>query len=185
MLCKICGSPMDMTSDEGFAVYCCSSCGEERFCCTVCGTELVTRTEGMCIGMYCEQCEEYACVTSNVGHYPTREEVLQSDRDRITAHCLTYEDVYADHPFHDQNWCVIRHKRNNKIFAWIFERKDNIWINLKCDPQWTSFWRSAFASVIPAYHLNKTHWNSVILDGSVPDADVYRMVKESYGLTKP
>lgn len=107
------------------------------------------------------------------------------ERNEIIAHCLSYPDVYEDYPFHDPNWCVIRHKQNKKIFAWIFERNGNNWINLKCDPQWTMFWRSAFASVQPAYHLNKTHWNSVILDGSIPADDICRMVKESYDLTKP
>ncbi len=103
----------------------------------------------------------------------------------IKAHCLSYLNVYEDYPFHDPNWCVIRHRENDKIFAWIFERQGQIWVNLKCDPQWTSFWRSAFASVLPAYHLNKTHWNSVILDGTIPDSDVHRMVQESYALTMP
>ncbi len=103
----------------------------------------------------------------------------------IKAHCLSYPNVYEDYPFHDPNWCVIRHRTNDKIFAWIFERHGQIWVNLKCDPQWTSFWRSAFASVLPAYHLNKTHWNSVILDDTIPDSDVHRTVQESYVLTSP
>ena len=45
-------------------------------------------------------------------------------------------------------------------------------------------WRDTFEAVIPAFHLNKTYWNSVILDGSVPDSDVMRMIEESYILTK-
>lgn len=106
-------------------------------------------------------------------------------RNEIKSHCLSYDDVYEDYPFHDPNWCVIRHRANHKIFAWIFEKDQQIWVNLKCDPQWTGFWRSAFPSVLPAYHLNKTHWNSVILDGNIPDTDVHRMVMESYLLTKP
>ena len=52
------------------------------------------------------------------------------------------------------------------------------------DPEWREFWRRAFASVVPAYHMNKTHWNSIILDGSVPDKDIKRMIGESYDLTK-
>jgi predicted DNA-binding protein (MmcQ/YjbR family) len=106
-------------------------------------------------------------------------------RKEITDHCLEYADVYEDDPFHDPNWRVIRHRKSKKIFAWIFERNGNIWVNLKCEPQWTAFWRSAFSAVVPAYHLNKTHWNSVILDGSIPREDICRMVAESYELTKP
>lgn len=101
------------------------------------------------------------------------------------AFCLTMTEVYEDYPFHDDNWCVMRHKKNRKVFAWIFDKDGHVWINVKCDPEWREFWRSAFASVIPAYHLNKEHWNSIILDGTIPDADIGRMICESYDLTKP
>lgn len=58
-----------------------------------------------------------------------------------------------------------------------------MWVNVKCEPQWRDFWRDAFASVVPAYHMNKTHWNSVILDGTIPEKDIRRMIGESYDLT--
>lgn len=99
--------------------------------------------------------------------------------------CLTLDNVYEDYPFQDTNWCVIRHRANNKVFAWIFDRDGHVWVNVKCDPQWREFWRQTFDSVIPAYHLNKKHWNSIILDGSVPEKDIRRMICESYDLTAP
>lgn len=99
--------------------------------------------------------------------------------------CLGFDDVYEDYPFSDKNWCVIRHKDNKKVFAWIFEKDGKMWINVKCLPEMTSFWRNSFKSVIPAYHLNKEHWNSVILDGSVPKSEICTMVADSYNLTKP
>ena len=105
-------------------------------------------------------------------------------RQEAIRHCLTYPDTYEDYPFHDPNWCVIRHRQNNRVFAWIFERENHIWINVKCDPEWRDFWRSAFASVIPAYHLNKKYWNSIILDGTIPEPEICRMIGESYDLTK-
>lgn len=108
---------------------------------------------------------------------------MQERREAID-YCLTYENVYEDYPFHDPNWCVIRHKRNNKVFAWIFDKDGHVWVNVKCDPEWREFWRSAFESVIPAYHLNKKWWNSIILDGTVPRRDIERMIGESYDLTK-
>lgn len=112
----------------------------------------------------------------------------EADRDLtlrrdVIAYCLTLKDVYEDYPFHDTNWCVIRHRRNRKVFAWIFDKDGYVWINLKCSPQWIDFWRQTFASVLPAYHLNKKHWNSVILDGTVPDEEIRRMILESYDLT--
>ncbi|MBO5199348.1 MAG: MmcQ/YjbR family DNA-binding protein [Lachnospiraceae bacterium] len=105
------------------------------------------------------------------------------ERQDAIAYCLTLPEVYEDYPFHDPNWCVIRHRENKKVFAWIFEREGHIWINVKCDPEWREVWRSTYASVQPAYHLNKTWWNSIILDGSIPEEEIRRMIWESYDLT--
>ena len=107
-----------------------------------------------------------------------------TEKKEAIAYCLTLEDAYEDYPFHDPNWCVIRHKNNQKVFAWIFDRSGHVWINVKCDPRWRDFWREAFPSVIPAYHLNKEHWNSIILDGTVPKEEIRRMIAESYDLTE-
>lgn len=106
-------------------------------------------------------------------------------RKEVIAYCLTLKGVYEDYPFHDPNWCVIRHCGNRKVFAWIFDKDGHVWINVKCDPEWREFWRQAFSSVRPAYHLNKEYWNSIILDGSVPEKDIRRMISESYDLTAP
>lgn len=107
------------------------------------------------------------------------------ERKEAVGYCLTYQNVYKDEPFHDPNWTVIRHKGNRKIFAWIFEKEGYIWINVKVDPQWREVRRAAYASVLPAYHLNKEHWSSIILDETVPDEEIKRMIEESYTLTKP
>lgn len=47
------------------------------------------------------------------------------------------------------------------------EREGHIWVNVKVDPEWRDFWRNTYSSVIPAYHQNKEHWNSIILDGTI------------------
>ncbi|MCI9005563.1 MAG: MmcQ/YjbR family DNA-binding protein [Lachnospiraceae bacterium] len=106
-----------------------------------------------------------------------------TEKKDVVAYCLTFQEVYEDYPFHDPNWCVMRHKGNRKVFAWIFHREGHVWVNVKCDPEWRDFWRQAYPSVVPAYHLNKEHWNSIILDGSVPEQEIQRMIGESYGLT--
>lgn len=105
------------------------------------------------------------------------------NKEEIIRYCRTYKNVYEDQPFHDPNWTVMRHKENKKIFAWIFEREGHMWINVKCSPDWRDFWRSVYKSVIPAYHLNKVHWNSIIMDGTIPEKEVKRMIGESYDLT--
>lgn len=54
-----------------------------------------------------------------------------TERKEAIAYCLTLKDVYEDYPFHDPNWCVMRHSKNRKVFALIFERNGSIWINVK------------------------------------------------------
>lgn len=106
------------------------------------------------------------------------------ERKEAIDFCSKLEKVYEDYPFHDSNWTVMRHQENKKAFAWIFEKDGHIWINVKCDSEWRDFLRSAFASVVPAFHMNKEHWNSIILDGTVPDNEIEKMIEESYALTK-
>ena len=77
----------------------------------------------------------------------------------------------------------MRHTNNKKTFAFIYERNGCTWINVKVDPEWRDFWRNTFSAVIPAYHMNKTHWNSIILNGTIPEEDIKRMIGESYDLT--
>lgn len=109
--------------------------------------------------------------------------LTMTTKKQAITHCFTYQNVYEDYPFHDPNWCVMRHKENRKVFAWIFDKDGHTWINVKCDPQWRDFWRNMYPSVLPAYHLNKNHWNSIILDETVPEKDIQRMIGESYDLT--
>ena len=95
---------------------------------------------------------------------------------------LTFENTYLDTPFHDPNWQLVRDKISKKAFLWTYEKDGNICLNLKCDPGWRDFWRSMYDAVIPAYHQNKEHWNTIILDESIPDDDIRLMIAESYDL---
>ena len=65
---------------------------------------------------------------------------------------------------------------------WTYEKDGYININLKVDPEWRDLWRRTYKAVLPAYHQNKEHWNTVILDGEVPDDVIKRMIAESYDL---
>ena len=104
------------------------------------------------------------------------------NREEVLAYGLSFPNTYQEAPFHDDNWQLVRVKGSKKAFLWTYEKDGFININVKVDPQWRDFWRNAFSSVIPAYHQNKEHWNTVILDGSVPEEDVKRMIAESYDL---
>ena len=103
-------------------------------------------------------------------------------RDEVISFGLSFPDTYSDTPFRDTNWQLVREKKTKKAFLWTYEKDGCININVKVDPEWRDFWRSAYRSVIPAYHQNKEKWNTVILDGSIPDDDVKRMIAESYDL---
>ena len=105
-------------------------------------------------------------------------------RAEAIAACMQYPVAFEDYPFRDANWTVMRHKTNNKTFAFIFEREGKIWISVKAEPQWADFWKDAFAAVVPAYHLNKRHWVSIILDGSMNDEQILPLIQDSYALTQ-
>lgn len=105
-------------------------------------------------------------------------------REEAIRYGLSFPDTYPDAPFHDDNWQLVRLRKNRKAFLWIYERNGHVCINVKVDPQWRDFWRNTYASVTPGYHQNKEHWNTVILDGSVPSEEIMRMIGESYDLVQ-
>ena len=104
----------------------------------------------------------------------TREEALK--------YGLSFEDTFQDAPFHDPNWQLVRYKGNKKAFLWTYEKDGHINLNVKADPDKAFFWRRIYKAVIPGYHQNKDHWNTIILDGSIPDKDIRVMIAESYDL---
>lgn len=101
-------------------------------------------------------------------------------REEALAFGLSFPDTYQEAPFHDNNWQLVRVRGSKKAFLWTYERNGYLNLNVKVDPEWRDFWRKTFASVIPGYHQNKEHWNTIIIDGSIPDEDVKRMIAESY-----
>jgi len=73
-------------------------------------------------------------------------------------------------------------KIKEKMFATLGTEKGVARMNLKCDPDEANALRDIFAAVIPGYHMNKKHWNTVILDGSIPVGQIELMIDRSYGL---
>lgn len=104
----------------------------------------------------------------------TREEALQ--------YGLSFPDTYQEAPFHDPNWQLVRVKKSKKAFLWTYEREGMICLNVKVDPEWREFWRQAYEAVQPGYHQNKEHWNTILLNGTIPDKEIRRMIAESYDL---
>lgn len=98
--------------------------------------------------------------------------------------CLSYGTTYEDYPF-DDNWTAMRHNGNHKVFAFIYQHNGAIRCNLKAEPFLIGEWCSQFSSIVPAYHMNKMHWISIILDDTVPDEIIAQFVDDSFNLTKP
>ena len=110
-------------------------------------------------------------------------------RQGLVDFCLTFPAAYEDYPFDDitdpGKWAVMRHRGNRKSFALIYERGGHLCVNLKCEPFEADLLRSAFRDVTPGFHMNKTHWNTVYLNGDVPEEELRRMIVNSYDLTRP
>ncbi len=92
---------------------------------------------------------------------------------------LTKPEVVLDYPFGPE---VAVFKIKNKMFALLGKSGEHDSMNLKCDPDEALALRDIFEAVIPGYHMNKKHWNTIILDGTVPKAEIDRMIDRSYGL---
>jgi predicted DNA-binding protein (MmcQ/YjbR family) len=105
--------------------------------------------------------------------------VAGSRRDRVMAACGTKPGSAEDYPFGDE---VAVFKVAGRMFALVSLGPAPGSISLKCDPGLAADLRRRYAGITPGYHLNKRHWNTVALDGSVPDEEVLELVDHSYDL---
>lgn len=101
-------------------------------------------------------------------------------REEILSFGMSFPATYTEAPFRDTNWQLVRVKGSKKVFLWTYMREGYLNINIKVNPEWRDFWRNAYESVIPGWHQNKEHWNTVIIDGTIPDDDIKSMISESY-----
>jgi predicted DNA-binding protein (MmcQ/YjbR family) len=69
-----------------------------------------------------------------------------------------------------------------KMFTLISWQSDPLKISVKCNPEEAIVLREKYAAVQPGYHMSKTHWNTIIIDGSIPDEEIYAMIDESFRL---
>ena len=104
------------------------------------------------------------------------------EREDVLNYGLSFPDTYQDAPFRDANWQLVRVRQSKKAFLWTYEMDGYLRLNVKVSPESRDFWRGAYSSVVPGYHQNKEHWNTIIVDGTIPDKDICRMIAESYDL---
>ena len=108
-----------------------------------------------------------------------QEEALITDLNDIVRYCEEKGGAVKDFPF---NLDTIVMKVGGKIFLLADVNADPPSINLKCDPELAEELRREYPTVTPGYHMNKTHWNTVIVDGSIGDEAIYWMIDHSYDL---
>jgi predicted DNA-binding protein (MmcQ/YjbR family) len=101
------------------------------------------------------------------------------DYDALCAYLLQKPGARKDMPFGPDGLVF---KVLNRMFALVAWQADPLTITLKADPVDAIILRRQYPAVTPGYHMNKTHWNTVIMDDSVPDDEVRRMIDDSYGL---
>jgi predicted DNA-binding protein (MmcQ/YjbR family) len=106
-------------------------------------------------------------------------EVNSSRRDRVISECLAKPGSAEEYPFGD---AVAVFKVAGRIFALVPLGPPPGNVSLKCDPHLAAGLRARYAAITPGYHLNKRHWNTVALDGSVPDEELLELVGHSYEL---
>ena len=105
-------------------------------------------------------------------------------REELINFVASMKDAVVDDPFCDGT-PVFRNVKTKKWFGIILTAYGKEGVNLKCDPVLAQFLRGQYESVLPAYHMNKTHWNTVYFDGDVPREEVLAMVEHSFQLTCP
>lgn len=101
------------------------------------------------------------------------------NRDEVLDLCSRFPSAVEDAPFGDD---VAVFKVGGKMFALVMLSGEPGKVNLKCNPEWAVELRERHAAVRPGYHASKRHWNTVELDGTVPDDELREMVEHSYEL---
>jgi predicted DNA-binding protein (MmcQ/YjbR family) len=100
--------------------------------------------------------------------------------EEFRAYCLSKKAVTESFPF-DESTLVF--KVMGKMFA-LTDLIDEFTINLKCDPEKAFELREQYPCVTPGYHMNKKHWNTIRIDGSVSDEKIREWVDHSYDMVK-
>jgi predicted DNA-binding protein (MmcQ/YjbR family) len=109
--------------------------------------------------------------------------------EEVEQYLLSFPNTFLDYPFGEE---VAVYKIGDssqaseaKMFALISEGKVPINLSLKCDPLLSKILREEYETVMPGYHLNKKHWNTIVLTGQLPWEEVQGLIRHSYDLVNP
>ena len=97
----------------------------------------------------------------------------------LRSYFLKKQGAFEDFPFGPE---AMVYKVMGKMFALVFWGESSLRINLKCDPDRAMHFRALYKAIAPGYHMNKKHWNTITLNGSIPDDEIRAMINDSYSL---
>lgn len=106
-----------------------------------------------------------------------REEIFNYIKEKYD---VTPEYLWEDTP----DAAIFRHQNNRKWFALIMKVKNEEYLNVKTEPNYSDLLRNAYDYIIPAYHMNKEHWNTIIISRDINQTLLYELIEQSYELTK-
>lgn len=98
---------------------------------------------------------------------------------QVEEYLLAMPGARLDYPFGEE---VAVYKVKDKMFALVTEKSDPVRISLKCDPLLAETLRAKYETVMPGYHLNKKHWNTIVLSGQLSREEVQALIRLSYDL---
>lgn len=103
------------------------------------------------------------------------------DQVALRTHCLGLTGVYEDFPFGPD---VAVYKVQGKMFAYIPRDDREASITLKCDPVEAELLREMYRCITPGYHMNKKHWNTIVINGEIDEARILEMIDDAYWLVR-
>ncbi len=98
---------------------------------------------------------------------------------QLQDYLMAKQGTTEERPFGPQ---ALVYKVMGKMYALIAWEEDPLDISLKCDPDEALFLRDIYPAIRPGYHMNKRHWNTITVDGSIPPKELLRMIDDSYAL---
>ena len=103
----------------------------------------------------------------------------------LETYLLSFENTWLDFPF-GEGTSVYKvgnpETKEGKLFAIIADGTDPLRVSLKCDPNLALNLREKYETVVPGYHLNKKHWNTIICTGQIPEDELHDFARLSYNL---
>lgn len=107
------------------------------------------------------------------------------NKEDIIKYCLEFEQVYKDMPFEgDEETVVMKHIKNNKWYVIMMNVNGKLYVNVKTNPEYSELLRKTYSYIIPAYHMNKQHWNTIIVDDCDDFGLLKELIEESFEVTK-